>query len=116
MRPNPLFQGLDKSFWAHIRSLSQELGYTARTTGTIKVPSLSEILKTMRALELLDDHLVKDGNPTEFAEKVLAYFEFRANILNNTVQHQLMDVTAAKAMYDRLLTTGQAFKLAPIMN
>lgn len=115
MRANVNFQVLDKSFWAHVRSLSQTIGYTARGTGTIKVPTFAEVLDGMKKLELLSDHLVQGGNPTEFAQKLLDYFAFRADVLNNTVQHQLMDAAAAKAMYERLLGL-QNYKIAATMN
>jgi hypothetical protein len=91
------------------------LGYTARGTGKIKVPTFAEILTGMKKLGLFSDHLVRDDKPTELAEKLLAYFTFRADILNNTVQHQLMDKVAAKAMYERLLRK-QEYRLTAAMN
>ncbi len=115
MRANNDFKGLDKGFWAHVRSLSQTLGYTARSTGTIKVPTFAEILVGMTKLGLLCEHLVQNGKPTEFANRLIAYFAFRADILNNTVQHSLMDKGAAREMYERLLGV-QKYKLAAAMN
>ena len=115
MRANDTFKGLDKGFWAHVRSLSQTLGYTARGTGTIKVPTLAEILSGMSKLKLVSAHLVQNGQPTEFANALLSYFDFRADILNNVVQHQLMDKFAAQAMYERLVTV-QEYELAAAMN
>lgn len=115
VRGNDTFKGLDKGFWAHVRSLSQTLGYTARGTSMIKVPTFAEVLAGMKKLGLLSEHLVQQGKPTEFAEALLAYFAFRADVLNNTVQHQLMDKVAAQAMYERLLTV-QKYKLAATMN
>lgn len=115
MRANNHFRGLDKSFWAHVRSLSQTLGYTDRATSTVKVPTLAEVLAGMRKLDLLSYHLVQNDKPTKFAETLLAYFAFRADVLNNTVQHQLMDKVAAKAMYERLLGL-QKYKLVAAMN
>lgn len=69
----------------------------------------------MRKLDLLSYHLVQNDKPTKFAETLLAYFAFRADVLNNTVQHQLMDKVAAKAMYERLLGL-QKYKLVAAMN
>lgn len=115
MRANDAFMGLDKAFWAHIRSLSQTLGYTARGTGKIKVPTLDEILAGMKQLGLVSTHLTTGSKATPFAEALLAYFAFRADILNGTVQHQLMDKVAAKQMYERLLAM-QDYKLAAAMN
>lgn len=115
MRANVNFQGLDKSFWAHVRSLSQTLGYTARGTDTIKVPTLAEVLGGMKKLDLMSDHLIQGGKPTEFAQELLDYFAFRADVLNKTVRHQLMDAVAAKAMYEKLLGL-QKYKIAATMN
>lgn len=115
VRGNDTFKGLDKGFWAHVRSLSQTLGYTARGTGTIKVPTFAEVLAGMKKLGLLSEHLVQKGKPTEFADALMAYFAYRADVLNNTVQHQLMDKVAAQAMYERLLSV-QKYKLAATMN
>jgi hypothetical protein len=115
VRANDTFKGLDKGFWAHVRSLSEALGYTVRGKGTIKVHGLADIKKGMKKLKLLDDHLVQSGKPTELAQQLIDYFEFRADILNNTVQNQLMDKVAAQAMYERLLG-AQEYKLAAAMN
>lgn len=98
-----------------MRSLSQTLGYTDRGKGTIKVPALSDVLLGMKKLELLSDHLVVNGKATEFAEKLIAYFSFRASVLNNIVQYQLMDKHEAKAMYERLLGLRE-YKLSATMN
>jgi len=115
MRANIRFTGLDKSFWAHVRSLSQTLGYTARGTDSIKIPTLEDMLKGIKKRHLVTDHLVQDEKPTEFAEFLLEYFAFRADVLNNTVQHQLMDAATAKAMYERLLTLKD-YRIAASMN
>ena len=115
VRANNSFKGLDKGFWAHVRSLSQTLGYTDRGKGAIKVPTLANILVGMKKLELLSGHLVENGKPTPFADKLIAYFAFRAEVLNGTVQHQLMDKVAAEAMYNRLLGL-QKYKHAAAMN
>lgn len=112
---NDRFKGLEKAFWAHVRSLSQSLGYTVRGKGTIKVPILSDIMATMKKLDLTDEHLIKDGKPSPFATQLLEYFAYRAKVLNETVQHQLMDAAAAKAMYKRL-SKVQKYKISETIN
>lgn len=102
MQPNPAFTGLGKDFWAHVRSLSQTIGYTARGTGSIKVPTFKEILEAMDDLELFSDHLLHGKEPSEYAQRLLAYFAYRADVLNNTVQHQLMTAEQAQEMFERL--------------
>nr|WP_199792326.1 hypothetical protein [Allosphingosinicella vermicomposti] len=69
----------------------------------------------MKKLGLHSHHLVEQGQSTAFARTLLAYFAYRADILNNTVQHQLMDKIAAQAMYERLLASGE-YKLPAAMN
>lgn len=102
MKPNPDFTGLGKDFWAHVRSLSQTIGYTDRGQGTIKVPTLRQILAAMQKLTLTSDHLIEAGKPTEYASKLMAYFAYRAKVLNDTVQYKLQTKDQAKAMYLRL--------------
>ena len=41
MKPNPRFLNLPKDFWANVRLVSQEVGYTVRGQKEIKVPSLA---------------------------------------------------------------------------
>ncbi len=38
------FLNQGKDFWAHIRSISEGVGYTVRRQGTVKVPSIPEIV------------------------------------------------------------------------
>ena len=131
MKPNPEFLGQGKDFWAHIRSLSQTIGYSQRATKakkakkskkavdvfedldavkgpkTIKVPTLAEVLEAMQKLTLSSTHLVlQDGvTPSAYARRLLSYFEYRADVLNNTVEKQLQSKDEAEAMYDRLKQT-----------
>lgn len=102
MQPNPNFTGLGKDFWAHVRSLSQTLGYTQRGTKSIKVPTLLEIELTLNKLGLSTDHLLSENQPTPYADKLISYFEYRAKVLNTVVQHQLMDAPQAELMFNRL--------------
>nr|WP_174842463.1 hypothetical protein [Steroidobacter cummioxidans] len=81
----------------------------------VKAPTFAEMLRGMKKLELVTDHLVQRGKPTDFAKQILDYFAFRAEVLNNTVQHQLMDAEAAKALYEKLLGV-QKYRIAATMN
>ena len=82
MRANAKFLGQDKGFWAHIRSLSEVLGYTTRRPsprhpkpdtrtdiqkksdelafaleGTVYAPGFAQIVEGMERLKLLSHHL-----------------------------------------------------------
>ena len=69
MRADSRFVGLGKEFWAHVRSLSQTLGYTVRGKGAIKVHTLTDIKNGMKKLDLVNDHLIESGKPTAFASQ-----------------------------------------------
>lgn len=83
MRPDQRFTTLDKAFWAHVRSISQELGYTERKTKEIKVPTLQNLADALSQLSLSSAHLLaKDGRPSDFARNLHGYFAYRAEVLN----------------------------------
>ncbi len=112
MTPDARFVNLPKSFWAHVRSLSQEIGYVeriakpktgAKRIGPIKVPSPWEMRVALQALGLNPLHVVDERDrPTDLGAKLLDYFDFRARILNTVVEKQLMNAAQAAALYDRL--------------
>lgn len=103
MKPNPDFVGQPKHFWANVRSISQEIGYTVRGKGIIRVPSLDEMLLAMRKLGLGIGHLAgADGAPSDLAQSLIEYFKYRAHILNAFVEPRLMDVDEAKTMFEKL--------------
>lgn len=103
MRPDPTFLAQTKEFWAHIRTISQQVGYTQRGEGTIKVPTLAEIGAGFLTLGLSTTHIVtENGVVTPFGQVVLNYLAFRARVLNTTVQTQLMDREAAERSFVRL--------------
>jgi hypothetical protein len=92
-----------KEFWAHVRTISQEVGYTDRRTSAIRVPTLDEIREEFQRLGLNTTHISDTaGELTPLGRQLIAYFNHRANILNNTVQGQLMDKAAAQAEFRRL--------------
>ena len=92
MRPAPRFVGLPKSFWAYVRSISEEVGYTDRLTKKIKVPSEKEIEAALAQLSLSAAQLrTSGGKPTKLARHLADYFRYRARTLNRTVRPLLMN-------------------------
>jgi hypothetical protein len=119
MKPDPRFVNLARNFWANIRIISQQVGYTVRlprrkpqpkvvpvakkVSGPIKVPTLAEIQAALEDLELTSRHLIDDkAHPTELGRLVLEYFEYRADVLNQFVKRQLMDKGQARTLFDKL--------------
>ncbi len=103
MKPDRRFQHREKDFWAHVRLLSQEIGYTKRGTGQIKIPTLEEVEHCFRALDLRTDRIRSaKGRLTSFGSGLLAYFEFRAGLLNRVVEPLLMEAREAERHFKSL--------------
>lgn len=103
MKANPAFRNQPKSFWAHVRSISQQVGYTARGSSQIKVPSLSEIKDALDKLNLDSSRVVDEhGHPTELGILLQQYFAYRADALNNTVRKYLMKAEEARALFEKI--------------
>ena len=107
MQPNQQFLKKPKSFWASVRSISENVGYTERGAGRIKVPDSKAMQKAFDALGLRADVLRnEDGSPTPLANELHAYFSYRAEVLNDHVEPRLMDAARAKeefeALYEKL--------------
>ena len=102
MKADPKFASQPKSFWAAVRSLSQDIGYTIRGEGQVKVPTIREIRQAFENLRLKPDHIGDADNLTELASTLLAYYAHRAEILNKFVEPRLMDAKRAKSEFDSL--------------
>ncbi|MHB8425286.1 MAG: DUF7687 domain-containing protein [Gammaproteobacteria bacterium] len=100
---NPHFLRQSKNFWAHVRTISQEVGYTRRGAGTILVPSVVEIKEAFKFLSLSTTHILhSDDTFTEFGVLLLNYFKFRAKVLNIQVRKNLMKKNDAQIIFNRL--------------
>ncbi len=102
MKPNKLFLKQPKPFWANVRSMSQHLGYTLRGKKQIKIPTIEQMCSAMSALGLTSNHLIQNGETTEFGNLLIDYFKHRADVLNNFVESKLMNVEKAKQTFEQL--------------
>ncbi len=103
MKADPRFISQPKEFWANVRTISQEVGYTERGTKSIKIPALLAIRKQFEKLGLSAEHIANGDNVlTDFGKNLFDYFTFRATCLNDTVQGNLMDKVAAEIEFNRL--------------
>lgn len=103
MKPDQRFLKQPKNFWANVRSLSQELGYTVRKTKQIKVFTIQDIITGLEQLNLSTAHVANTkGEPTEFGKTLHAYFEHRARVLNEYVRPRLMDKKRAAKEFNSL--------------
>lgn len=102
MKASPKYSKMPKSFWATVRSVSQEVGYTVRNQDQVKVPTVSEIREAFKSLNLNPDAIFKDGKPTELANDLVGYYHYRADVLNNFVEPRLMNVDRASTEFYKL--------------
>lgn len=106
MRADSRFLAQPRQFWANVRSISQELGYTKRAgrgkSSSVKVHTVKEMGAAMTALGLTSDHMVVGNAPTDLGRNLEAYFAYRARVLNEFVEPQLMNAAAAKKEFDHL--------------
>jgi hypothetical protein len=103
LKADPRFLTQPKEFWANVRTISQEVGYTERRADAIGIPSLAAIRGKFGALGLSTAHIVStDNTMTDFGKRLFEYFAFRAMVLNDTVQGNLMDKDAAEVAFKQL--------------
>lgn len=100
MIANPKFQKQPKYFWAYVRTLGQQLGYTRRGSGVIKIPTLPEMEVGLTKLGLDPRKLTSaSGSPTQLGAELDRYFQYRASMLNDFVRTQLMVFEQASEIF-----------------
>jgi hypothetical protein len=103
VKPNPLFLNLPKDFWANVRLISQEVGYTNRGQGQIKIPSLDQIRECFSEMSLDIGYLIdQKGDITDHCRLLSDYFTYRANVLYERVEPLLMTMEQAKKLFHEL--------------
>lgn len=116
MKAESRFTSLDDSFWAHIRSISQKVGYTDRKTGQVRVPTSEEIRDNLKEINLESKHLIDHNSKlTSQGAQIVDYFEYRASILNEKVSQMLMDAEEAVERFNTFQSQNQ-FNLPLTMN
>ena len=88
------FRHMDSAFWAMIKYISETLGYTLRRQGVVRTYSINEIDSLLSQNGIVVDY--------EMIELAKQYFDMRADLLNNTVRHNLMNATEAQDLFERL--------------
>ncbi len=103
MKADTRFLAQPKEFWANVRTISQEVGYTERGADSIKIPSLNAIRKEFERLGLTTAHLAgADDTLTDFGQRLFDYFSFRAKVLNDVVRGHFMNKVSAEVEFKRL--------------
>ncbi len=103
MKPDQRFKNKPKEFWANVRTISQQVGYTMRGAGQVKIPTKNEIKEAYQTLGLNMNRIIDAKNVlTPFGNCLLDYFKYRADILNDFVRPRLMEPVRAKDVFEKL--------------
>jgi hypothetical protein len=109
LKADPRFLAQSKEFWANVRTVSQEVGYTNRGNKragilpSIKIPSIKDVRQGFKKLDLKTTSIENEnGTLTNFGQHLFDYFEFRATVLNGTVQGYFMKKDSAEIEFKRL--------------
>lgn len=90
------FRGMDASFWAFVKYVSEHLGYTERRAGLVKSYSVNAIQALCEG---------KGINASEDAvAKAAQYSKMRADLLNGFAESMLMNVEQANKEFKKLET------------
>lgn len=105
MVPNNKYRKLPKHFWAHIKLLSEALGYSERNSGKLKIYNEREIVEGMKKLGLDEKHLQdKLVNGQQYLSTLVEYLNYRSEILQRYVEPSLMKREEAKEHFENLLS------------
>jgi hypothetical protein len=105
LKADERFLSQTKEFWANVRIISQELGYTERGANAIKIPTLNALQQGFSHLGLSMAHIANEhGLLTGFGQCLFDYFIFRADVLNDFVRHRLMRKDEAQLAFHQLKT------------
>jgi len=103
MKADPRFLKLPKSFWAYVRLIGQQCGYTQRGTGRLLVPEKEHVQSKFEELglgaESLDAVLPNGAN---IWDMLTNYFVYRAEIAIDHIKPSLMNADEARVEFDRL--------------
>ncbi|HSH72096.1 MAG TPA: hypothetical protein VK974_03470 [Methylophilaceae bacterium] len=103
MKAEIKFLKQEKVFWANVRTISQEVGYSDRKTKKILIPTFDQIIKAYKKLNLNYLHICDENKvATTLGATLLEYFEYRAAILENSVKPNLMDKDEAEILFQKL--------------
>jgi len=89
-------------FWAYVRLLSQEIGYSERGSGTLRRYAVSDIVEALAARGLSLDDVLDSGDTTEFADQVVSYLNMRADLLERVARPNLMNREQAREVFEDL--------------
>lgn len=99
------FKREDKSFWFFIRFISEKLGYSGKGIVYSYTIEQIETLCQRENIEVSPDRL----------QKAILYCEMRADLLNNTIEQNLMSGDESREVFEEMYQSGR-YKCKLIIN
>lgn len=103
MLANKNYQKLPKHFWAHVKAISESMGYSDRSTGKLRRFDLASITEGLKKYNLSTKHLNDPLLEKAYHEQIVNYLNYRADLLENEVEPNLMKREEASETFNRLL-------------
>ena len=91
------FKREDKSFWFFIRFISEKLGYSGKGIVYSYTIEQIETLCQRENIEVSPDRL----------QKAILYCEMRADLLNNTIEQNLMSGDESREVFEEMYQSGR---------
>lgn len=112
MKPNSRFLDRSLRFWANAKFLSEQIGYSQRGSGQLRQYTIHEAHKVLVASDLFphsrrieNDDLISD---------VIAYLNWRANVLNQKVAPLFMNREQAAVEFEKVRLRTRPTKQLPM--
>lgn len=109
MKGRAEFKDQNKAFWAYVRLFSEHLGYSERTKGKPKKaePRLrryttNDLSRCLEERGLLSRPIINAGKPTHLGSRLLAYLNYRADIIESDIRPNLMNREQARIEFEKL--------------
>jgi hypothetical protein len=109
VKPARRYSDLEPSFWAHVRLVSERLGYSKRQRNrdaakALRRYAIDEIIQVLETSALQSIHIRDAGGQqaTRFGNLLCDYLNFRAEVLEQNVAPNLMDRGEARAVFEKL--------------
>ncbi|WP_419944275.1 DUF7687 domain-containing protein [Candidatus Poriferisodalis sp.] len=99
MQPDPRFLNQSDFFWAYVRAVGEQHGYSIHGKSEVKAPNERALDQTAQKLGIPNTRIRTTDGLTPLGEHLLDYFQYRAEALNSHVQHHLMDVEEVSTLY-----------------
>jgi hypothetical protein len=102
MRRDDEFVSVEEGFWAYVRAVSQAMPTKDRTTHMAKTYGMADILFSLDKLNYPHRDLGTALHPTQLFCHVKKYLDYRAKVLNDYVEPNLMDLDDAAREFESL--------------